>query len=213
MSPDCYIRISPSPFFLSIPLPRRSLRSRCHVARGDISVVWISDVYNIYYNNTSHNGFASYPGSVPNSGHQLDQRAPATSADISHTHPPARRLIAFLLLPRVPRVTFSSSLSLDHRASPWITAPLPLSLLPLLSFSFAFEWRAIELLRADKRETQFKLRLLAVVTTVIITLAFHGDSMHTCMGPRRQYVASSSKFTERSFLRSISPFIIRDVNR
>lgn len=116
--------------------------------------------------------------------------------DISHIYPPARHSIAFLLLPRVPRVTLSSSLS------PWITAPLSLSLLPLLSFSFAFEWRAIELLRADKRETQFKLRLLAVVTTVIITLAFHGDSMHTCMGPMRQYVASASKFTELSFLRS-----------
>jgi len=36
-------------------------------------------------------------------------------------------------------------------------------LLPALSFSFSSEWRAIELLRADKRETQFKLRLLAVV--------------------------------------------------
>lgn len=155
-------------------------------------------MYNIYYNNTSDNGFASYPGSVPNSGHQLDQRAPATSTDISHTHPPARRSIAFLLLPRVPRVMLSFSLSLS--LSPWIIAPLSLSLLPLLSFSFAFEWRAIELLRADKRETQFKLRLLAVVTTVIITLAFHGDSVHTCMDPMRQYVASSLKFTEWTFL-------------
>lgn len=131
-------------------------------------------MYNIYYNNTCHNGFASYPGSVPNSGHQLDQRAPAAQISLTSTHPADIR--SHFSCSRV----FLESRS--HRLSPWITTSLSLSLLPLLSFSFAFEWRAIELLRADKRETQFKLRLLAVVTTVIITLAFHGDSMHTCMG-------------------------------
>lgn len=91
-------------------------------------------------------------------------------ADITSTHPSDIR--SHFSCSRV----FLESRS--HRLSPWITTSLSLSLLPLLSFSFTFEWRAIELLRADKRETQFKLRLLAVVTTVIITLAFHGDSMH-----------------------------------
>lgn len=148
-------------------------------------------MYNIYYNNASHNGFASYPGSVPNSGHQLDQRAPATSTDISHTHPPARSCFS------CSRVLLESRF---HRLSPWITA---LSLLPLLSFSFAFEWRAIELLRSDKRETQFKLRLLAVVTTVIM-LAFHGNSrahVHTTDAPicRIMFEVHETVFFIRNF--------------
>lgn len=138
---------------------------------------------------------------------QINAPQPQAQISLTPTHPLDVR--SHFSCSRVFLESRSHRLSL----SPWITAPLSLSLLPLLSFSFAFEWRAIELLRADKRETQFKLRLLAVVTTVIITLAFHGDSVHTCMDPTRQYVASSLKFTERTFLRSISPFIIRDGDR
>ena len=74
-------------------------------------------MYNIYYNNASHNRFASYPGSVPNSGHQLDQRALATSAaDISHTHPPTRPMTVSL----APAYSSSHVLIvslLDHRVS------------------------------------------------------------------------------------------------
>lgn len=155
----------------------------------------------------SHNGFASYPGSGP----QL--RASIRSTRPSHkrrylSHPPTRP---------TPRPRFSCSRVLlesrSRRLSPWITVSLSLSLLLLLSFSFAFKWRAIELLRVDKRETQFKLRLLAVVTTVIITLAFHGDSRaHVHAAETRRYVASRSKFTQRSILRDISSSIVRDAD-
>lgn len=42
---------------LSLFFPRGAFHARCHDRRGY--------VYNIYYNNVGHNGFASYPGSVP----------------------------------------------------------------------------------------------------------------------------------------------------
>lgn len=202
MSADCYIRIS-------VPiLPRRTSpsphRSRCRAARGGVSGVRMIRIIYIIIIRESHNGFASYPGSVPNTGHQLDQRAPATAANISHTYSPTRHSI-------VPSCSHVLLVSRSRRFSPWITMPLSsVSFTVVLSFSlsFSFEWRAIELLRADKRETQFKLRLLAVVTTVIITLAFHGDFYTHIHG---RHAVSCSKFTERSYLRdTLSIYIVRD---
>jgi len=84
-------------------------------------------------------------------------------------------------------LSFSLVLSFSLNHCVLLAVSLTLNSLSLsLSLSFSFEWRAIELLRVDKRETQFKLRLLAVVTTVIITLAFHGDCrahVHAAVAP------------------------------
>jgi len=111
--------VSPSPFFLSAALSLSARLGSAGVsdtaARADVAH---ARVMCIIIMREGDNGFASYPDSVPNYGHQLDQRAPAqirlTPTRFAHIHHPPAWPTADRapLLPRVWLPPLPLSLSL-----------------------------------------------------------------------------------------------------
>lgn len=122
-------------------------------------------------------------------------RPPAKRRDISHTPPlgSTHSSISFCLLASSCFLHASRSLiSPDHYASPAV------SLASAFLSPSLFEWRAIELLWTDKRETQFKLRLLAVCygRYYNVSVSRRFPYIHVHAGSASLHRASRSEFTE-----------------